>query len=140
MVGAELGGDYAFAFAEHQVGVCVADLGTWQIYDFKLKHWRLYTDDMPCLDQDVETSTIAATTTAPTTIAAGCHASSIDIQGAEGTTCGGGNVEIGGTCTPKCPSGLIPICQNSVAECSNELKWVHKGEKTPYQCQCKVNR
>merc|ERR1719361_860294 len=44
MVGAELGGDYAFAFAEHQVGVCVADLGTWQIYDFKLKHWRLYTD------------------------------------------------------------------------------------------------
>ena len=138
MVGTELGGDYAFAFAEHQVGVCVSDLGTWQIYDFQLKHWRLYTDDMPCLDRDYEETTIAMTTAAPTkAVPTGCNANNIYIEGANDSTCEG-TVEIGGICSPKCPTGFIPICKNPEAECSNDLKWVHKGENTPYQCECKV--
>ena len=145
MVGSELGGDYAFAFAEHQAGVCVADLTTWQVYDFNISMWVLYQNEINCMDDRTIEDEIATTTTteAPTTTttdAPGCAKFQLTLGHALGSfECGqyGSNVAIGGACVAVCPTGMIPMCENDgVAICNSDLQWVHKDSQKPYNCKC----
>lgn len=145
MVGSELGGDYAFAFAEHQAGVCVADLTTWQVYDFNISMWVLYQNEINCMDDRTIEDEIATTKTTEmptttTTDAPGCAKVQLTLGHALGSfECGqyGNNVAIGGACVAVCPTGMIPMCENDgVAICNSDLQWVHKGTQKPFNCKC----